>query len=77
MSSKRCPEEFKIGAVKQITENRYPIAEVSSRLGVSKHSLYAWIKRYGQLATARRTQAGHRGARHPKKGSTYFAKESR
>lgn len=32
MSSKRYPEEFKIEAVKQITENKYPIAEVSSRL---------------------------------------------
>ena len=37
MTSKRYTEEFKIEAVKQITENRYPIAEVASRLGVSTH----------------------------------------
>ena len=47
MSSKRYPEEFKIEAVKQITERGYPVAEVSSRLGVTTHSLYAWMKKYG------------------------------
>ena len=29
----------------QITERGYPVAEVSQRLGVSKHSLYAWKKK--------------------------------
>ncbi len=33
MSSKRYPEEFKIEAVKQISEKHYPISEVASRLG--------------------------------------------
>ena len=47
MSSKRYPEEFKIEALKQITENRYPIAEVSKRLGVWQHSPYQWLKQYG------------------------------
>jgi len=46
MSSKRYAEEFKIEAVKQIAEKRYPIVEVASRLGVSQHSLYQWVKRY-------------------------------
>ena len=35
MSSKRCPEEFKIETVKQITERGPPVAEVASRIGVS------------------------------------------
>ena len=39
-------EEFKQDAVKQITERRYSVADVSKRLGVSSHSLYGWIKRY-------------------------------
>ncbi|SEO30749.1 transposase [Nitrosospira multiformis] len=43
MSSKRYPEEFKIETVKQITERRHPVAEVASRIGVSQHSLYAWL----------------------------------
>lgn len=30
---KRYPEEFKIEAVKQITERNYPIGEVAKRLG--------------------------------------------
>ena len=47
MSNKRYPEEFKIEAVKQITERGYPVVEVATRIGVSQHSLYEWVKRYG------------------------------
>ena len=46
MVSKRFTEEFKLEAIKQITERHYSVAEVSARLGVSTHSLYAWIKKY-------------------------------
>lgn len=46
-------EEFKIEAVKQITERGHKVAEVSARIGVSQHSLYKWIKAYG-LPTAER-----------------------
>ena len=44
----RYTEEFKLAAVKQVTERHYLVAEVAERLGVSSHSLYAWIKRYSQ-----------------------------
>ncbi|MEG0171926.1 MAG: IS3 family transposase [Acinetobacter sp.] len=44
--SKRYPEEFKIEAVKQVTEKGHSVAEVATRLGTTTHSLYAWIKRY-------------------------------
>lgn len=47
MSNKRYTEEFKIEAVKQITERGYSIQEVATRLGTSNHSLYAWRKKYG------------------------------
>lgn len=47
MSGKRYTEEFKVEAVKQVTERDRPVAEVASRLGVTSHSLYQWIKRYG------------------------------
>ena len=40
------PEEFKIEAVKQITERGHRVADVSARIGVSQHSLYKWIKAY-------------------------------
>lgn len=38
--------DFKRDAVAQITERGYRVAEVSKRLGVSPHSLYAWKKKY-------------------------------
>ncbi len=46
ISSKRYPEEFKIEAVKQVTEKGHSVAEVAARLGTTTHSLYVWIKRY-------------------------------
>ncbi len=47
MSSKRYTEEFKIEAVKQVTERGHGIYSVASRLGITHSSLYAWIRRYG------------------------------
>lgn len=47
MKSTRYTEEFKVEAVKQITERGYAVADVSARLGMSTYSLYQWIKRYG------------------------------
>ncbi len=43
-------DDFKRDAVAQITERGYPVAEVSQRLGVSQHSLYAWKKKFSQPA---------------------------
>ena len=48
MSGKRYTEEFKIEAVKQVTERGYSVVEVAERLGTTTHSLYSWLKRYGQ-----------------------------
>lgn len=48
MTSKRYTEEFKVEAVKQITDRGHSVAGVAVRLGVSTHSLYQWIKRYGK-----------------------------
>lgn len=47
MSAKRYTEEFKIEAVKQVTERGHRLADVAARLGVTTHSMYAWMKRYG------------------------------
>jgi transposase len=41
-------DDFKRDAVAQITERGYPVTEVSRRLGVSQHSLYAWRKKFSQ-----------------------------
>jgi transposase-like protein len=39
-------DNFKRDAVLQITERGYPVSEVSQRLGVSQHSLYAWKRKF-------------------------------
>lgn len=41
------PEEFKIEAIKQITELSHKVAEVLARLGFSQHSPCKWVKNYG------------------------------
>lgn len=48
MSSKRYTEEFKIEAVKQVTDRGFSIREVADRLGITTNSLSAWVKRYGK-----------------------------
>ncbi len=41
MCSKHYNEEFKVEAVKQITERSYSVLGVAKRLGVTTNSLYA------------------------------------
>ena len=48
MTSKRYTEEFKIEAVKQVTERGYSVAEVAERLDTTTLGLNAWMKRYGE-----------------------------
>jgi transposase len=57
MSGKRYTEEFKMEAVKQVTERGHPVAEVASRLGVTTHSLYQWMKKYSLAEPERRAAA--------------------
>ncbi|KTB60886.1 transposase [Pseudomonas fluorescens] len=90
MSNPRYPEEFKIQAVNQVTEKKLPVADVAARLGVSTHSLYAWIKSYrkpqaerqqvdDQHAELRRLRAELKRVTEErdilKKAVAYFAKE--
>jgi len=91
MSNKRYTEEFKIEAVKQITERGYSVQEVANRLGTTTHSIYAWRKKYGQgsrkAAEYDQQQAEIQRLRNElkrvteerdilKKATAYFAKES-
>jgi transposase len=46
MQGKKFTDEFKIEAVKQITERGASVRDVSARLGVSTYSLYQWRKAY-------------------------------
>jgi transposase len=54
MSSKRYTDEFKTEAIKQVTERGYSVRDVSERLGVTTHSLYAWLKKArGEVAPSK------------------------
>ncbi len=92
MSGERYPEEFKIEAVKQVTERGHPVVDVANRFGVPQHGLYGWIKRYslpegerreleGQTAEIRRLKVELKRVTEErdilKKAAAYFAKESR
>lgn len=91
MSGKRYTDEFKVAAVKQVTERGHRVTEVATRLGITTHSLYAWIRRYGgtngtaqassdQAAELRRVKTELRRVTEErdilKKAAAYFAKQS-
>ncbi len=82
----RFTEEFRVEAVKQVTERGF-----SKRLGVSPYSLYQWIKRYGipteerlakedQTGRIKKLEAELRRVTEErdilKKAAAYFAKQS-
>jgi transposase len=50
MGTSNCSDEFKRDAVQQIRVRGYPVREVSQRLGVSSHSLYKWMRQFGEPA---------------------------
>jgi transposase len=56
MSSKRYTDEFKKEAIKQVTERGYPASEVARRLGVTTHSLYAWLREAGVNRESRKAE---------------------
>jgi transposase len=56
MSGKRYPEEFKIEAVKQVVDRGYSVSSVATRLDITTHSLYAWIK-YGPDSSTNKEQS--------------------
>ena len=91
MSTKRYTEEFKIEAMKQITERGHSFRDVAKRLGVTTNSLRTWIEKYGagpqhankvedQQAEIRRLKAELKRVTEErdilKKATAYFAKES-
>lgn len=56
MSSKRYTDEFKIEAVRQVTDRGFKVAEVAQRLGITTHSLYAWLRRFGKPGVVQRAE---------------------
>ena len=74
MKGKRYTDEFKKEAVKQVTERGYSVSEVAERLGTTTHSLYLWLKKFGEasprqaaaLARGRATRARNLRAKSPR-----------
>ena len=44
MKGIRYTDEFKAGAIKQVTDRGYGVVEVSKRLGISDKNLYQWLR---------------------------------
>ncbi len=91
MSRQRYAEDFKVEAVKQITERGHSVPDVAKRIGVTTNSLYKWIKQYGEsperTAAIRAEKAETQRLRKElrrvteerdilKKAAAYFAKQS-
>jgi transposase len=46
-TGKRYPEDFKVRAVKMVTEDGMKQAQVARNLGVNPNSIGKWLKKYG------------------------------
>ena len=88
MTQIRFTEEFKQEAIRQVVDRGHPVVEVEARLGVSQHSLYAWLKNNNKPAAATVAEAEVRRLQAElgrvteerdilKKAAAYFASESR
>ena len=57
MSGKRNSDEFKVEAAKQVIDQGRSVREVSTRLGVSIDSLYAWVREQRKVPATRQVDA--------------------
>ena len=57
MGGKRCPAERKVEAVQQGIYRGHSVSSVATRLDVTTHSLYAWIKKYGPDSSTNNAQS--------------------
>jgi transposase len=52
MGREKYSAEFKDEAIKQVTDRGYPASTVAERLGISRESLYQWLKAAGVSSRA-------------------------
>ena len=76
MSGKRYREEFKKDAVQQVVERGYSVPEVAERLGVTTHSFYTWVRRYGPSNLASNQAALKRGGHSSPAAFSHFIRSS-
>ena len=92
MRGKRYPDEFKIEAVKQVTERGYGATDVAARLSVTSKSLHKWINKFANEEHQHTTLDNQQGERRKlkaelkrvteacnilKEAAVYFASESK
>lgn len=53
MAKQHYTEEFRLEAIRQVTEKGHPASEVAERLGISAKSLYTWLKKDGGVRGVR------------------------
>lgn len=56
MSSKRYSDAFKVEAVRQVIDRVFKVVEVAERPGVTTHSLYAWLRKFGKPSVVQRAE---------------------
>lgn len=56
---RRFDREFKISAVKMVTEGSHKASEVARGLGINANQLYLWKKQYGEQAEKAFPGKGH------------------
>ena len=47
MATRSYPDEFKIEAVRQVTDRGYKLKDVAERLDVTTKSIHNWMKQFG------------------------------
>lgn len=57
MSGKRYSDEFKAETAKQVIDQGRSVREVSTRLGISIDSLYAWVREQCRAPATRQADA--------------------
>lgn len=55
MGKSKYSAEFKNEAIKQVTDRGYPVSEVAERLGITRESLYQWMRAAGVSADTRKS----------------------
>lgn len=53
MSGKRYSEEFRAEVVRLVTEDKQAVPAIAAKLGITTHSLYAWLKKSGHHTSSK------------------------
>ena len=87
-NNRQYTDEFRAEAVKQVIERGFSVVDVSTRIGIPKHTLYEWVRKAspsaggvvdkGDAAEVRRLKAELKRVTEErdilKKAAAYFAK---